>query len=117
NDIAAVRAFKQTGCMQQSRLARTRWCNERDHLAATQCKVRVLENNEFAISFLIGAADIFQTQNDFSRHYSYLRASTGSSLAARHAGKMVAIKERIKAIAMTDNVSPTSIFAGSVLRK
>ena len=55
--------------------------------------------------------------DDRPRPHSYLRASTGSSLAARQAGNSVAMNDSTSAISTTEMVSLISILAGSCDRK
>ena len=92
--------------MQQRRLACARRRDERDHLARFQFEIGALEDLELVIGLDIGALDALQAQNALSgRHHSYLSASTGSSLAARQAGRIAAKKDRPSDRKMTAVVS------------
>ena len=81
-----------------------------------QRKIGAVEDGQLARSLYVVALDALEF-DDSGSHHSYLKASTGSSLAARHAGNSVARNDSTSAISTTEIVSPMSILAGSWLRK
>src|SRR5690606_11626270 len=109
--IAAVRPLQQPGGVQQRRLAGARRRHQCHHLAARQREVGAREDRQLALALLVVALDALEFDDEAA--HSYLSASTGSSLAARHAGTSVARNDSTRAIRITDSVSEKSILAGS----
>src|SRR5690606_19130496 len=93
--LARIRPLQEAGNMQQRRLAGARRGDKRDHLALVQLEIGTVQDRQFPRSLNEMALDLLKLENG---HYSYLSASTGSSLEARQAGKSVARKERTRAI-------------------
>ena len=115
DDVAGVGALEQPGHVQQRRFAGPRRRHQRHHLGARQREVGAAQDRQLALTLDVVPLDALQF-NDRPRH-SYLRASTGSSLAARQAGNSVATNDRNSAISTTETVSLISILAGSCDRK
>src|SRR5688572_24049015 len=114
-DVSRVGPLQKPGGVKQGRLASPGGRHQRHHLARHQREIRSGEYGELARSLKVVALDALEF--DDRPAHSYLSASTGSSLAARQAGKIVARKESPSAISTTESVSLTSILAGSWLRK
>ncbi len=113
--VAGVRPLQQAGQMQQRRLAGAGRRDQRHHLGAAQREVGAVQDRQLLLTLDIVPFDALQF-DDRPRH-SYLRASTGSSLAARQAGNSVAMNDSTSAISTTEMVSLMSILAGSCDRK
>src|SRR5690606_38196553 len=117
DDVAGVGHFEQAGQMQQRRLARAGWRNQRHHLAGRERKAYAVEDRQLARALHEVALDILHLENRTGGGHSYLSASTGSSRAARQAGNSVARNDSTSAMMTTEIVSPASISAGNWLRK
>ena len=87
-DLAAIRLLQQPRHMQQRGLAGARGRNQRDGFARPQRQLGAVENIERTFALLIAALDLIEPERGIvlGRAHSYLRASTGSSFAARQAG-------------------------------
>ena len=116
--IARIRPFQQSGRVKQRRLAGPRRRDQRDHLAAVELEINPVQDGQLTLPLHVVTLDRLQFENYVGSHvYSYRSASTGSSRAARHAGRMVAMKDSTSAMRTTDAVSLKSMRAGSWLRK
>src|SRR5690606_30431649 len=96
--IASIRPLEQPGRVQQGRFASARWRDQCNRLPVVKDEIRRVQNGQLARPFIIPPINGFEFEKYRARHHSYRNASTGSSLAARHAGNRVARKERTKAI-------------------
>ena len=84
--VAGVGPLEQAGGMEQRRFAGARGRHQRHHLAGHQRKIRAVQDGQLARPLDVMALDALQF--DDRPAHSYLSASTGSSFAARQAGKM-----------------------------
>ena len=120
-DFATVWMFQQTGKMQQGRFTGAGRCNQGNGLSASKLEVSPLEDRKRGLALAVNTFDARELQDGFTCQgcgsYSYRRAWTGSSFEARHAGKIVAMKESANAMITTDRVSLKLISAGSWLKK
>ena len=115
NDVAGVGPLEQPGQVQQRRFAGAGRRHQRHHLGAAEREIGAVQDGQLLLTLDVVPLDALQL-NDRPRH-SYLRASTGSSLAARQAGNSVAMNDSTSAISTTEMVSLISILAGSCDRK
>jgi hypothetical protein len=78
------RRFQKASNMEQRGFASPRLAHQRHDLTGIDLKRQILEYVQSPRPFRIGTVHMAKLKG--RHHYSYLRASTGSSLAARHDG-------------------------------
>src|SRR5688500_14117299 len=87
-NLARRRFLEEPGNVQERRLPRSRGPHKGHDLARSHTQAHVLENVEPSSGFGVAARYVqkLERRRHALRHHSYLRASTGSRLAARQAG-------------------------------